>query len=80
LPFGSDFTPEELKLGKALKYLQTKSGSLGGKLGLAASVLRAPPAETAACLARMELGEPGNLKERVFARLVGNALKACGAL
>jgi acyl-CoA hydrolase len=80
LPFGSDFTPEELKLGRALKYLQAQSGSLTGKLKLGVSVLQAPPAEAAACLDRMGLGRPGNIKERVFARLVGNALKASGAL
>jgi acyl-CoA hydrolase len=80
LPFGSDFTPEELKLGKALKWLQARSGSLGGKLGLGLSVLHPPPAEAAPYLARMGLMEPRNLKERVFARLVGNALKASGAL
>jgi hypothetical protein len=80
LPFGSDFTPEELQLGKALKYLQARSGSLGGKLELGLSALKAPPSEAAACLARMGLGKPGDLKELVLARLVGNALKASGAL
>jgi len=80
LPFGSDFTPEELRLGKALKYLQARSGSVGGKLGLGLSLLRAPPAETKTCLARMGLASPRGLRERLFARLVGNALKASGAL
>ena len=80
LPFGSDFTPEELKLGKALKYLQAQSTTLSGKLKLGVSVLKAPPVEAAACLGRMGLARPDNLKERFFARLVGNALKASGAL
>ena len=80
LPFGSDFTPEELQLGKALKYLQARSASLTGLLGLGASVLKPPPPQAAACLARMGLDRPRNLKERVFARLVGNALKTSGAL
>lgn len=80
LPFGSDFTPEELQLGKALKHLQARSGSLGGKLELALSVLKTPPEEAAACLARMRLASPRGLRERVFARLVGNALKTSGAL
>ncbi|HEY1771835.1 MAG TPA: acetyl-CoA hydrolase/transferase C-terminal domain-containing protein [Gammaproteobacteria bacterium] len=80
LPFGSDFTPEELQLGKALKYLQAKSSSLGGKLGLGLSVLKPPPEEATACLTRMRLSSPRGLKEKLFARLVGNALKASGAL
>jgi acyl-CoA hydrolase len=80
LPFGSDFTPEELKLAKALKYLQAKSSSPAGMLGLGLSVLQAPPAEAVACLARMGLATPRSVKEKVFARLVGNALKASGAL
>jgi len=80
LPFGSDFTPEELKLGRALKYLQAKSGSLGGMLQLGLSVLQAPPQQAAACLARMGLERPRHMKEWLYARLVGSALKACGAL
>jgi hypothetical protein len=80
LPFGSDFTPEELKLGRALKYLQARSRSLGGRLRLGFSVLNSPPEETAACLARMGLEQPRDLKEKLYARLVGNALKTSGAL
>ena len=80
LPFGSDFTPQELQLGKALRWLQAQSGSLGGKLGLALSLLQAPPATAAACLERMALARPHDLKEKIYARLVGKALKASGAL
>jgi acyl-CoA hydrolase len=79
-PFGHEFTPEELKLGKALKHLQAKSGSLAGKLGLALALLRAPPAGAAACLERMGLARPGNIKEHAFARLVARALKDSDAL
>jgi acyl-CoA hydrolase len=80
LPFGSDFTPEELKLGRALKYLQARSRSLGGKLRLGLSIWKSPPEEANACLARMGLEQPRDLKEKIYARLVGNALKASGAL
>ena len=80
LPFGSDFTAEELKLGKALKWLQARSASFHGMLELGLSVLKKPPEEAAACLGRMGLARPGSLRERVFARLVGQALKASGAL
>jgi hypothetical protein len=77
-PFGHEFTPEELQLGKALKQLQAKSGNLLGKLGLAFALLRAPPARAAACLERMGLARPRDMKEWVFARLVGAALKDSG--
>ncbi|HEY1990931.1 MAG TPA: acetyl-CoA hydrolase/transferase C-terminal domain-containing protein [Gammaproteobacteria bacterium] len=80
LPFGSDFTHEELQLGKALKYLQARSGNLAGLLQLGLWALRSPPREAAACLQRMRLGQPRDIKEWVYARLVGNALKASGAL
>jgi acyl-CoA hydrolase len=80
LPFGSDFTPEELKLAKALKYLQAKSGSLGGKLALGLSTLRAPRPEAAACLARMDLAAPRGLQQTLMARLVAAALLDSGAL
>ncbi len=78
-PFGSDFTPEELALGKALKRLQAQSGSLMGKLELGLSLLRAPSPAAAPYLARMGLGSPATLKQAVFARLVAGALKTSGA-
>jgi acyl-CoA hydrolase len=74
LPFGSDFTPAELKLGKALKKLQAESASFSGKLKLAASLLRAPSAASASYLKRMGLDAPRTIKERIFARLVAGAL------
>lgn len=77
-PFGHDFTPEELKLGKALKQLQAKSGSLAGRLGLALALLRAPPAAAGACLERMGLARPRDMQEWVLARLVGAALRDSG--
>lgn len=79
-PFGHDFTPEELALGKALKQLQARSGTLTGKLGLAQSLLRAPRPEARACLARMGLAPPKDFKERLLARLVGAALVDSGVL
>ena len=79
-PFGHEFTPEELKLGRALKHLQTESMGAKGKLRLILSLLRSPPGEAHACLARMGLATPKDLKERIFARLVGAALKDSGVL
>jgi acyl-CoA hydrolase len=78
-PFGHDFTPEELKLGKALQYLQARSRSFMGKLGLVPRLLRTPAASSQACLARMDLAHPRDLQERLYARLVSTALKATGS-
>ncbi|HEX2667318.1 MAG TPA: acetyl-CoA hydrolase/transferase C-terminal domain-containing protein [Gammaproteobacteria bacterium] len=74
LPFGSDFTPEELVLGKALKRLQAASRSWTGRLGLAASLLRTPSPSAVPYLKRMGLDAPKGLKERIYARLVASAL------
>ena len=80
LPFGHDFTPEELKLGQALQHLQALTRSLGGKLKLAGMLLKAPLPAAAACLERMGLGRPQGFMEGVYARLVSGALKDSGAL
>lgn len=79
-PFGHEFSPEELQLGRALKHLQAESTGAMGKLRLLVSLLRPPPGEAHACLARMGLAAPQDLKEQVFARLVGAALRDSGAL
>ncbi len=78
-PFGHDFTPEELKLGAALKYLDAKSRTLPGKLALAAATLRAPTVGAHACLERMGLAAPRGLQEQLYARLVSAALSATDA-
>ena len=78
-PFGHDFTPEELKLGKALQYLQAQSRTFTGKLGLLPGLLQTPTASSAACLARMDLAQPRSVLERIYARLVSAALKATGS-
>jgi acyl-CoA hydrolase len=74
-PFGHEFTPEELKLGKALQHLQAQSRTLSGKLAVAAGLLSGPPTDSTACLARMGLDKPKDLKEKLYARLVGAALR-----
>ena len=75
-PFGHEFTPEELKLGKALQHLQAQTRSLPGVLSLAVGLLQAPTSSAGACLTRMDLGKPRDMKERLYARLVSAALKA----
>lgn len=71
LPFGSDFTAEEIVLGKALKRLAARAQSWKGRLALARGGLRAQPsARTRPYLERMSLGQPATLKERIEQRLL----------
>jgi hypothetical protein len=75
-PFGHDFTPEELVLGKALRSLQARSGSLPGKLAIAAGLLRPVSSAAMPYLRRMGLDRPQGLNQRLLARLVATALPA----
>ncbi len=77
-PFGHDFTPEELVLGKALKGLQQRSGSLAGKLGIGLALLKSAPAGAGPYLARMGLAAPRSLREKLLARLVAAGLRSAG--
>lgn len=77
LPFGTDLSPEEVRLGAALRRLKARSETLAGKAGIGAALLRPLPrdAETRALLARMGVAEPRNLRERIYRRLVAAALR-----
>jgi acyl-CoA hydrolase len=76
LPFGSDLTAEEITLGRQLRRLKARSGSLLGKLRLAVRLLAPLPRDQAsqACLARMDLAAPRSLRDRFLRRLVATAL------
>ena len=76
-PFGTDLTAEEIVLARALKRLQARTGTLGGKLR---AVLRAllsgtPPESQRALLKRMGLDSPATFGERLLQRLVSGALR-----
>jgi acyl-CoA hydrolase len=77
LPFGTDLSPEEVRLGGALRKLKARSGTLAGKAGIGIAMLRPLPrdAGTGALLARMGLAEPRTFRERVYRRIVAVALK-----
>jgi len=79
-PFGHAFTPEELGLGKALKRLQGRSATLGGKLAMARGLLATPRTAAVPYLVRMGLDKPRTLKERLMARLVAAALEEAGVI
>jgi len=73
LPFGSDMTPEENLLAKALKRLQANLATR--RTRTAVSALFAPtPARVEPYLTRMSLDRPRSLKERFARKLVTKAL------
>ena len=76
LPYGTDLSPEEIRLAGALRRLKARAETLAGKLGIAASFIRPLPRDpsSAALFHRMELASPRGFKERVLRRLVAAAL------
>ena len=76
LPFGTDLSPEEIRLGGALRRLKARSETFAGRLGIGAALLQPLPrdAESRALFARMGLESPRGVKERVLRRLVAAAL------
>jgi hypothetical protein len=77
LPYGTDLDEEELTLGRALRGLKARSGTLAGKLGIGAALLaplqRGPQAE--ALYRRMGLAQPRGWRERLYRRMVSMALR-----
>ncbi|MCH8497136.1 MAG: acetyl-CoA hydrolase [Marinobacter sp.] len=76
-PFGCDFTDDELKLGKALKYLKAVTGTTRGKLGVLWQALRTRPGpdEFKVLLERMDLAAPASVREKLDQRLLVLALR-----
>ncbi len=76
LPFGSDFTAEELALARALKGLSAQSATWGGRLRIATAMLASPDKpEFLPLLERMSLAAPESIRERIERRLVAAALR-----
>ncbi len=71
-PFGTDFTTEEIVLGKALKRLKDRTSTRTGKAVaiIAALMPGAIPDQVKPCLKRMRLDQPTSLGERVMRNLV----------
>src|SRR5262245_9301730 len=76
LPYGTDLSPEELRLGAALRRLKARSETLAGKLGIAAALLKPLPrdAESRALFERMGVAAPKDLRGRWMRRLIAAAL------
>jgi acyl-CoA hydrolase len=80
-PFGTDFTPDELIIGKALRGLKARmSAGLAKVSGLGRAMTTSVPAEAEPYLQRLQLAEPANSKERMMRKLVVYALKLSGAI
>ncbi len=81
-PFGTDFTPEEIVLGKVLKALKA---NLAGPAAIATALARTMdvgniPESAAPYLQRMQLDQPRTMRERMAQRLIVAELKAQGQL
>lgn len=81
-PLGSDFTQEEIVLGKALRAFQSKASKsrLGVMKDIVAQWFSAPPAHAKRYLERMQLDKPGNVKEAFMQKIVVHALKMTAAI
>ncbi|MBN8792504.1 MAG: acetyl-CoA hydrolase [Stenotrophomonas nitritireducens] len=74
-PLGSDFTPVEQDLLRALTWLKASTGSVGGKLRTVfAALLQRAGDNDAMYLQRMELERPAGFSEWLDARLLRLAL------
>lgn len=80
-PFGTDLTAEEIALGRALRFLQARTGNARQKAAtLIAALLHGRPTHAdAACLRRMGLEQARGAAERVQQRLLVHALRATRA-
>jgi hypothetical protein len=83
LPYGTDLTPEEVTLAKALRRLKARVKnrdlSLFPDLGEIQQILAVPPSARP-YLERMGLAEPEGLQETLLQRAVVFALISDGAL
>ena len=78
-PFGTELTPEEIVLSRALRALQRKTESVRGTLEAAAAAVAArggAAPELRPYLARMGLEHPHGVKETAYQRLLTAELRA----
>ena len=73
-PLGSDFTPVEQRLVKALTWLKANTATRIAKLATIARALVATATPDREALQRMELHQPSGIGETLYARLVAYAL------
>jgi acyl-CoA hydrolase len=80
-PFGTDLTTEEAALARALKFLESTTGSTWDRLTTAGRALAhgGQAVRYRAALERMGLAQPRNLRERLQRRLIAFALERSAA-
>jgi Acetyl-CoA hydrolase/transferase C-terminal domain len=78
LPFGSDLTPEEIALSRALRRLGSGLATWRGRLEILRRAIAADADDAALApfLARLDLARPAGLREWIERRLVVAALRA----
>ena len=76
-PFGTDFTAEEIVLGKALKRLKERTATRLGKLRAVGAALlpTSIPGNVRRYLERMNLYQPKSFAEKVLRNLVASEIK-----
>ncbi len=76
-PFGTDFTPVERKLLRALSFLKERTATRSGMASaiFSAMAARAGRADHEEALARMKLGRTSGFREMVYSRLLTWALE-----
>jgi len=81
-PFGTDFTAEEIVIGKALKLLKEKMAqglSKVSSLGRAMTISTVPE-KAKPYLERLQLGDPRTPQEKMMQKLVVHALSLTGSI
>ena len=73
-PLGCDFTPEEMRLVKALGFLKTETASLTGKISIISRALLSSATHDTKAMQRMSLHAPASLKEKFNSKLLQYAL------
>jgi hypothetical protein len=81
-PFGTEFTEQELVIGKALKSFKASLGAskVATLKSLSGHLVRSVPPAAAPYLERMGLHAPTSLKEKLMQKVVVCALSSTGAI
>jgi acyl-CoA hydrolase len=73
-PMGSDFTPVEQRLARALGWLKAQTQAAPGRMRILAAALASGATDDAEAMQRMDLAAPKGWRERLDARLLAYAL------
>jgi hypothetical protein len=81
-PFGTDFTDEEVAIGKALKMFKAKADKSKMSIipGIFKAFTSAVPEGAKPYLERLALDSPADFKEKLLQKIVISALKDSGAV